>query len=78
MDKSNESDSYVINNVNDAIAIATTSDTNNGSLNYNTFDSNNSIEQASLLESYLPNFGHVHYSQRAPWLRAAILDLMMV
>jgi len=43
--------------------------------NYDTFGSNSSLEQPTLLESYMPNFGHVHYSQRAPWLRAAILGL---
>jgi len=78
MDNSNKnSDSYVINNINDAITEASSSNRvlSNNNLNYNTFDSNNSIEQISLLESYLPNFGHVHYSQRAPWLRAAILGL---
>jgi VIT1/CCC1 family predicted Fe2+/Mn2+ transporter len=45
---------------------------------YETFDNSNSnLEQQPLLDSYigLPSFGHVHYSQRAPWLRAAVLGL---
>jgi VIT1/CCC1 family predicted Fe2+/Mn2+ transporter len=32
------------------------------------------FEQPSV-GSFMPSFGHVHYSQRAPWLRAAILGL---
>jgi VIT1/CCC1 family predicted Fe2+/Mn2+ transporter len=47
-------------------------DSNNGN-DYDTI--NKSYFEQPSLENYMPSFGHVHYSQRAPWLRAAILGL---
>jgi len=57
--------SYTNNANDDAIAVvASSSDklSNTENMNYNTFGSNSSLEQQqSLLDNYMPNFGHVHY-----------------
>jgi len=57
---------YTNNANDDAIAVVASSSSKptsneNDNMNYNTFGSNSSLEQQSLLDNYMPNFGHVHY-----------------
>ncbi|ORX59885.1 DUF125-domain-containing protein [Piromyces finnis] len=74
----NTGKNQAISNIDENIGSASTSTKllDKSNLNYDTFESNASLEQQqSLLDNFMPSFGHVHYSQRAPWLRAAILGL---
>jgi VIT1/CCC1 family predicted Fe2+/Mn2+ transporter len=63
---------YVVNIDEDYMETSKLIDSNNGN-DYDTI--NKSYFEQPSLENYMPSFGHVHYSQRAPWLRAAILGL---
>ncbi|ORX86955.1 DUF125-domain-containing protein [Anaeromyces robustus] len=67
-------DTYVVDDTEDEI-ISTEKllDIESG-LSYDTFGGEPYFEQPTL-DSLMPEFGHEHYSQRAPWLRAAILGL---
>jgi len=67
---------YVISNLDEDIS--ETNDNrpllnNRDIFEYNTFEKAY-FEQPSL-DNLMPSFGHTHYSNRAPWLRAAILGL---
>lgn len=75
MKNSNDSNNVAINNP-DAPS-SSSKLININSKDYETFEHSNSNIEQPLLDSYvaMPSFGHVHYSQRAPWLRAAILGL---
>jgi len=74
---SSTASTYVINNIEDEISENTNAERpllqNRDIFGYDTFEK--SYFKQPSLEHQMPSFGHVHYSQRAPWLRAAILGL---
>jgi len=61
----NTGKSHVINNLDDEINNSASTSSKlleRDNTNYDTFASSNaSLEQQSLLDSFLPTFGHVHY-----------------
>eukprot|EP00833_Pecoramyces_ruminatium_P006640 jgi/Orpsp1_1/1180672/evm.model.c7180000074287.1 len=71
--KSDSNDTYVINCMDEEYVETSKLLTENSSYEYGTINKTY-FEQPSL-EHLMPSFGHIHYSQRAPWLRAAVLGL---
>jgi len=71
---SDSNETYVISNVDEEFfENSNLVDDCNATYGYGSINESYFVQPS--LDNYLPKFGHEHYSQRAPWLRAAILGL---